>query len=116
VAANLIAKGNGSKELVVKIKIHPGYHLYSNVAAGDPYISTTLAIDLPDGYTLAGEMQYPLFKPYTSNGTAIYEDEIVFRQPIRGSGTGEAKCTLKYQCCDDHICFPPVAEELLVNL
>jgi hypothetical protein len=116
VAANLIAKENGSKELVVKIKIHPGYHLYSNVAPEDPYIPTTLAFELPTGHALAGDLQLPPFHPFTSNGTTIYEDEIVFRQPIRGTGTGKVKCTVKYQCCDDHICFSPAAEELLVNL
>jgi hypothetical protein len=114
--ASLIANGNGSKELVVKIKVHPGYHIYGNVATGDPYIPTTLAFELPDGYALAGNLQLPAFKPFTSNGTTIYENEIVFRQPIRGTGTGGAKCMLKYQCCDDHICFPPAEEELLVNL
>jgi hypothetical protein len=116
VAANLIAKGNGSKELVVKIKIHPGYHLYANVAGGDPYIPTTLVFELPAGYALAGDLQLPPFHPFTSNGTTIYEDEIVFRQPIRSTGPGEVKCTVKYQCCDAHICFPPAEEELLVNL
>ncbi|MDR1273563.1 MAG: protein-disulfide reductase DsbD N-terminal domain-containing protein [Odoribacteraceae bacterium] len=116
VATGLITKENGDKELVVKIKIHPGYHLYASVAGEDPFIPTTVAIELPPGYTCAGEMQYPSFKPFTSNGTTIYEDELVFRQPVTGTGAGEATCTVKYQCCDAHACMMPVEEEIKIKL
>jgi hypothetical protein len=116
ISAGLIERENGSKELVVKIKIQPGYHLYASVAAGDPFIPATVAIGLPDGYARAGEMLYPPFKPFTSNGTTIYEDEIVFRQPIAGAGNGEAACTVKYQCCDAHACLMPAEETIQIKL
>ncbi|MDR1414393.1 MAG: protein-disulfide reductase DsbD N-terminal domain-containing protein [Odoribacteraceae bacterium] len=115
-ATALVTANNGDKELVVKIKIHPGYHLYANVAREDPFIPTTLDITLPPGHAPAGEMLSPSFKPFTSNGTTIYEDEIVFRQPLAGTGSGEATCTLKYQCCDAHVCMLPAEEKFVVKL
>jgi hypothetical protein len=116
VATGVISKENGNKELIVKVKIHPGYHLYANVAASDPFIATTLDIRLPDAYQSVGAIKKPAFRPYTGGGTNIYEDEIVFVSEITGKGTGEAICTIKYQCCDEHICFMPEEKEYSIKL
>jgi hypothetical protein len=111
VATGIIDKGGDKKEVVVKIKIHPGYHIYAFVADVDPYIQTGLKIDLPDGYTKVGNLKKPSFKYFSDSGTTIYEDEVMFTQEISGSGQGEITCAVTYQCCDAHICFPPVNDK-----
>ncbi|WEK37522.1 MAG: protein-disulfide reductase DsbD family protein [Candidatus Pseudobacter hemicellulosilyticus] len=110
-AAGVVDKGNDVKQIVVKFSIHPGYHLYAYVSDLDPFIPTELSIQLPAGYTARGKLVKPSFKYYNESGTTIYTDEITFTQDITGSGAGEAVCLVSYQCCDDHICFPPVKDE-----
>ena len=97
----------GGYMLYVKVKIHPGYHIYGNVASNDAFTPTVVAVELPSGYKAVGGVNYPLAKFYNSSGTTIYTDEVVFSQKISGSGGGELKCSISYQCCDAHICFPP---------
>lgn len=107
---------NGNKVLVVKVKIHPGYHIYASVGQGDAFIPTTVDFVLPDGYEKVGDLQRSSFKGYGSIGTTIFEDKAEFRQEIKGNGSGTARCTLGYQCCDAHICFPPREVELSVDV
>lgn len=111
VATGVVDKGGDKKEVVVKIKVHPGYHIYAFVAAVDPYVQTGLKINLPDGYTKVGDLKKPTFKYFSDSGTTIYEDEIMFTQEISGNGKGEVICAVTYQCCDTHICFPPVNDQ-----
>lgn len=110
VATGIVNKG-ANKEVVVKVRIHPGYHIYAYVADVDPYTQTTLKINLPEGYTKVGDLKKPSFKYFSDSGTTIYEDEILFTQEISGSGRGEVTCAITYQCCDTHICFPPVNDK-----
>lgn len=107
---------DGSKEVVVRMKIHPGYHTYAFVAKEDPFIETTLDIELPDGYQKVSKMTKPAYKTFNEQGTAIYESEAVFRQKIKGVGKGSVKCRIEYQCCDNHICMPPVEKEYVVEI
>ncbi len=112
VATGIVDKGNNKKEIVVKLKVHPEYHIYSFVADQDPYIQTEIKIELPAGYTKIGNLKKPSFKFFSESGTTIYEDEVMFTQEISGNGPGEAACSLTFQCCDDHICFPPVINKV----
>ena len=111
VATGIIDLGNNKKEIVVKFKVHPGYHMYANVAPEDPYIVTEIKIDLPEGYGKVGALRMPSFKYFNDKGTTIYSDELTFVQEITGSGKGEAICSVSYQCCDSQICFPPVVDD-----
>jgi hypothetical protein len=56
VATGILEKG-ANKEVVVKVRIHPGYHIYAFVADVDPYIQTSLKITLPEGYTKVGDLK-----------------------------------------------------------
>ena len=96
-----------AKELVIRIKIHPTYHIYGFVAEQDPYIATSFDIQLPEGWEKVGDMKIPSFKTTGQYGTTIYEGDVTFRQRIKGSGHGEVKLNVNYQCCDAHACFPP---------
>lgn len=116
ISVGVIEANDGSKEVVVRMKIHPGYHTYAFVAKEDPFIVTTLDIELPKGYQKDGIMNTPGSKTFNDQGTAIYEGELVFRQKIKGIGKGQVKCRIEYQCCDNHICMPPVEKEYVAEI
>lgn len=117
VATGVVDKGGGRKELVVKLRILSGYHIYSHVGPGDAFIPTELKFNLPPGYQTVGGLNAPPFRPYNEAGTTgLFTGEVMFTQEISGAGPGEAKIALSYQCCDAHICFPPVEQELRVKL
>lgn len=116
VAVGLGNVANGNIEIVVRMKIHNGYHIYANVSKLDPFIPTTIEIKLPEGYRPVGKLQKPSFKSFNDRGTTIYEDEAVFRQEISGSGKGEIHTKIGYQCCDTHICMPPTEIDYVVQI
>ena len=116
VAAASVALENGNKEIVVKFKIHPGYHIYGFVSEKDPFIKTEVNFELPEGYKIVTPLQSPLATIYNANNTTIYHDEAIFTQEIAGRGSGEVICKVSYQCCNKSICFPPVEAIYKVNL
>jgi len=103
-------KGNALKDLVIKFRIHPGYNIYALVAKVDPFTATEIKIELPQGYEATGDLKKPSFKYYNDSGTTMYTDEVMFTQEIRGTGKGRITLYVSYQCCDSHICFPPVTD------
>lgn len=108
VNATLATLQSGEKAVYVTVKIQPGYHIYNRVASSDPYIPTKIEVTLPNGYKKVAQLQGPMGRPYNSKGTTIIENSAVFSQIIEGSGEGSIECTVEYQSCDSHVCFPPV--------
>ena len=104
---------NGNRQVVIRVKIHPGYHIYASVAESDPFIPTTVEFRLPEGVEKVGDLKQSSGKAYNSAGTVVYEKEAIFRQEIRG--TGGVICVVGYQCCNDQICMPPTKIELEVK-
>ena len=104
---------NGNRQIVLRVKIHPGYHIYARVADSDPFVATTVEFCLPEGVKAVGEMQRPSGKIYNSAGTVVYEGEIEFRQEV--SGQGAVTCAINYQCCNDQICMPPTEQVLTAD-
>jgi hypothetical protein len=107
---------SGGKELLVRIKIHPGWHIYGYVAEQDPYIATTFDLQLPDGWQKDGDMQLPAFRTDGEYGTTIYEGDVLFRQRLKGSGHGQLKLIVNFQTCDNHACLPPRDVEFSFDL
>lgn len=115
VAARLVRE-EGNNYIEVKVRIHAGFHIYGNVAASDPYIPVKIAASqLPQGVT-ADEPVMPTAQPFGSAGTTVYEGENTFSLPLSGSGKGEVKCSVTWQCCDDHVCMPPATREFTFTL
>ena len=107
---------SGGKELLVRIKIHPGWHIYGYVAEQDPYIATTFDLQLPDGWQKDGDMQLPAFRTDGEYGATIYEGDVLFRQRLKGSGHGQLKLIVNFQTCDNHACLPPRDVEFSFDL
>lgn len=107
---------DGKKELVVRMKVHTGYHTYAQVSSKDPFLPTTIELELPESYKREGTMKTPAFTQLSGSETTIYTGDGAFRQLLSGKGKGEIKCTVSYQCCDNNICFPPTKKTLTVKM
>lgn len=107
--------GRNERYLVVKFKIHPGYHIYADVAEDDPYIPTTVNIELPEGMT-SGKWKASQPGRFGDSGTTIYENEAEYACQLDGNSSGPIKCTVSYQVCDSHICMPPAKKELNISI
>lgn len=105
---------NGDQLLILKFKIHPGFHIYAYVPDTESFIETAVNFQLPEGYTADGKMQKPQGQYFTGQVT-IYEDEATFVQRIKGTSTQPIMCTVKYQCCDSKACLPPVEQTIEVK-
>jgi ribosomal protein S17E len=116
IATDVLVRYDGTRVLNIKMKIHPGYHVYDAVATTDAFSPTVVTVKLPEGYVMQGDMIRPFGIRFSDNGTTVYEDEAVFSQEFTGSGKGKIECTVSYQCCDDHICFPPVDKNFTIEL
>lgn len=116
VAVAAVPNENGNKEIVIKFKVHPGYHIYGFVSEKDPFIKTDIDIRLPTGYKAISAVNAPIATIFNANNTTVYKDEVIFTQEIAGSGSGEVICKVSYQCCNDDICFPPVDAEYKIKI
>jgi hypothetical protein len=98
---------NGQKAVYIKVRVHPGYHIYNFVAKADPFIPTEVTIALPDGFKKVGSLSIPRSRAIDTAGTTAFEGESTFIQTFEGSGEGSVECKVYYQCCNNGICFPP---------
>ena len=108
-AATITPQANGNRLVTVRMKIHPGYHVYAKVADNDPFMALTLKFDMTDGTTV-GDMQRTSPQQFNNAGTLVYKDEAVFQQEV--SGSGAVTCTVEWQCCNSHNCLPPATQKL----
>lgn len=114
-------KSNGSAEATVKLKILQGYHINGNPASKFQ-IATSLDVEPTEGIT-AGQPIYPpsVSKKFSFSDQpiAVYEDEVTIKLPLKtGSAAQKGERTLKgkvrFQACDDEVCYPPRNLETLI--
>ncbi len=110
VGATITKLPYGRMAVVVKMKIHDGYHIYSPLVEAGAFTPTSVEIKLPDGY-YSEPLKYPA-TVVSSSGTPEYVGEIVFSQEIIGTGGDKVDITVKYQCCNPSICLPPVEKKI----
>ncbi len=116
-SASLNTTADGSKQIVVGMKIFTDFHTYGTVSSKDPFIPTKVEVELPQGYELVGQVKSTVAKPSAPGSeTTYYTDEATFTQTIKGKGAGTAKVTVSYQACDASMCYPPAEKTLTVEL
>lgn len=113
--AELVINPDGTRDIVITLSIHPGFHLYANVDEADPFIPTEIKLTLPEGVKAEGPMSYPSVTP-SKNATTYYKGLCRFIQRISGTSDSEAICELNYQSCDNSVCLRPVSTTLKINL
>lgn len=112
----VVTKGKAS-EIVLPVSVMTGHHIQSNPASNPQLIPTRLELVGPSGVVI-GEAIYPPGKPYRLQGSSseitTYHGEFVIKVPVTATAkarTGEARIAgkLRYQACNDKICFFPQA-------
>jgi Thiol:disulfide interchange protein DsbD, N-terminal len=110
-SAAAVARG-GKVTLIVDVTPGPRMHVYAPGQQG--YIAIALTLDADPGLA-AAKAKYPAGEKYVM--PALNETMLVYAKPFRitqdvtiksaASGTKTIKGTLRYQACDDAICFLP---------
>ena len=113
-----IGRGRTVKATVV-IDIPHGYHVHSNRPLEKFLIATKLDVEAPNGIRV-GPVTYPRallrnFK-FSKNRVAVYEGRVVMRFSLTvlnnfSGGSAEIKAKVRYQSCNDEVCFPPQTKE-----
>jgi DsbC/DsbD-like thiol-disulfide interchange protein len=114
------AKPDAKIALAVDITPKPGVHVYAPGQAG--YIAITLTVEPQQAFTKTGKAKYP--DPEKLVLPALNETQLVYNKPFRitqdvtlagarqlqqaGSGPLVIKGSVRYQACNDKICFLPL--------
>jgi DsbC/DsbD-like thiol-disulfide interchange protein len=119
--ANDKAQRGRAVQAAIVIDIPGGYHVNANRPLGKYAIPTALKIEAPRGVTV-GPISYPRaivrkLKAGNNEPLAVYEGRAVLRfnvtVPANYQG-GEVvlKARLRYQSCNDEVCFPPKNQDV----
>ncbi|MEE2638494.1 MAG: cytochrome c biogenesis protein CcdA [Acidobacteriota bacterium] len=104
-----------SARLGLEVTLEPGYHVNSNTPLDDLLIPTILTLDPPGGFALAG-VAFPDSILVGLEGQveplAVFEEEFVIGAELRvdasvAPGVYALPATLRYQACNDRMCFNP---------
>jgi DsbC/DsbD-like thiol-disulfide interchange protein len=101
----------GSASLVVDVAPKPKMHVYAPDKT-QTYIPVSLTLAAGDGVK-PGAPKFPAPEKYFFE--ALKETQLVYSKPFRivqdvtltGASARTIKGTLRYQACDDKVCYPP---------
>ena len=119
--ANDKAQRGRTVQAAIVMEIPSGYHVNANRPLGKYAIPTALKIEAPKGITV-GPVAYPRaivrkLKAGNNEPLAVYEGRAIMRfnvtVPANYQG-GEVvlKARLRFQSCNDEVCFPPKNEDV----
>jgi hypothetical protein len=108
----------------LRLRIRDGWHINSNLPAGDLLIPTEIAVDGVGLPVRLGGADYPagerLRLPFADEPLSVYRGEVEIRgRLLLGDGrpgAGLARLRLRYQACDDEKCLPPETLPLSIPL
>lgn len=113
-SADQVRRGR-TVQATVTMDIPSGFHVNSNRPLEKFLIPTQLRIDSPKGIRVSA-VTYPRpvlrkFK-FSKNRVSVYEGRATMRFNVTVpanffTGTTELKAHLRYQSCNDEVCFPP---------
>ena len=114
-STSAVAAGASRLSLYVDVTPKPSMHVYS--PGQDGYIPIALTLDAVAPVTAAGKVKLPASEKYFM--PALNETQRVYSKPFRmtqdvtikkGAPAGALTITgtLRYQACDDKLCYRPV--------
>jgi DsbC/DsbD-like thiol-disulfide interchange protein len=119
ISADKVQRGRTAQATVV-MDIPSGFHVNSNRPLEKFLIPTQLRIDAAKGIRVSA-VSYP--RPvlrnlkFSKSKVSVYEGRATMRFSVTvpasfSSGTTELKAHLRYQSCNDDLCFPPQTRDV----
>ena len=111
----------------IVMEIPRGLHVNSNKPLGKYAVPTTVKVDAPRGLRIT-PVSYPRgtvrtfsFGGAAADRLAVYEDRAIFRfavnvAPDMELGVARVRVNVRFQSCNDEVCFPPVTRELVLAI
>lgn len=105
-----------SVRLAMRVVLSPDLHVQSNTPSDATYIPTVLTVDPPAGMTV-DELVYPAAQALKQYGLpeplSVYGHDFVIGvrvtlAPTIEPGTVVISARLRYQACDDRVCYRPI--------
>lgn len=123
VPGDTIGRGR-SAQAVVTMDIPNGFHVHSNKPLEKFLIATQLDVEAPQGVRVS-RVVYPRAilrsLKFSKNRVAVFEGRATMRFNVTipasfGSDSTQLKARLRYQSCNDELCFPPQTREVGINV
>jgi hypothetical protein len=101
-----------------------GFHVHSNKPLEKFLIATQLEVEAPQGVRVS-RVVYPRAivrkLKFSKNPVAVFEARATMRFNVTipasfGSDSTQLKARLRYQSCNDELCFPPQTREVWINV
>ncbi len=121
------ARQGSTVQAAVVIEIPRGLHVNSNKPLGKYAIPTTIKISAPKGLRVT-QGSYPpgIVRSFRFGGAAeerlaVYEGRTIFRfnisvPPGQEQGVARLRVSVRFQSCNDEVCFPPATRELVLPI
>jgi DsbC/DsbD-like thiol-disulfide interchange protein len=122
-AMNRAAQGRPVQAVIV-IDIPEGFHVNANKVSNKFSIPTTIKFDAPEGVRLT-----PVIFPrgttrklkFSQEPLSLYEGRAIARFGVTfpanfKTGETELKARVRYQACNDELCYPPVTREITMPI
>ena len=109
---------------VIVMEIPNGYHVNSNRPLEKFLIATQLTVEAPGGVRV-GPVSYPraLLRKFqfSPDKLSVYEGRPLLRFTVTvpanfNSGSLELRAKLRYQSCNDSLCFPPQNRDIKLEI
>ena len=114
----------GSAKAVVEMDIPGGFHVHSNRPLEKFLIATQLQVEAPAGVRVSA-VSYPRAilrsLKFSKNRVAVFEGRTTMRFNVTvpanfGSDSAQLKGKLRYQSCNDELCFPPQTKDVWIQV
>jgi hypothetical protein len=118
------ARRGSSAKAVVTMDIPAGFHVHSNRPLEKFLIATQLDVEAPQGVKVS-RVVYPRAilrsLKFSKSRVAVFEGRATMRFNVTipasfGSDSAQLKGRLRYQSCNDELCFPPQTREVWINI
>ena len=123
-ATDRVQRGRNVRAAIV-MDIPAGYHVNANKPLGKYAIATVIKFDAPQGVTV-GAVSYPRaivrkLKATNNEALALYEGQAIMRFNVTvpasyQDGSIKLKARVRYQSCNDEVCFPPKNHDVDLNI
>ena len=108
-ARDKVAAGQPFRVAVV-LNLPAPWHVNANPASADDYIPTTLTF-APNPVATFGKISYPpghtATVPWADAPVSLYSGKTIIFADVTVSSNSTLTGALKYQACDDHVCYAP---------